>query len=410
MFAPGSALSPLRWPVFRAIWIANLASSLGSLIEATAAAWVMTELTSSHLLVALVQASVTIPVLALALLAGVIADQYDRRIVMLLSTLAMLVLSSVLAVLAWIGALSPASLLFFTLAIGAGYAINGPAWQASVRLMVPREDLPQAISLNAVSYNVARSLGPAIGGVLLSLAGPSTAFTVNAVSYLGLIWILLRWRPEVAPRPRHPMLPAIASGVRFAASSSPVRRVLVRSTAFGAGIIAVQALLPLVAKEQLRSGEMGFGLIFGSFGVGAVISAMWIARARRRFGPEAVVAGASLIAAFATALLALAPTVPVAMAAAFLAGSGHVSALTSLNVAIQMRSPDELLGRVLSIYQAMIFGGMALGAAAWGALSDLAGTSAALLAAAAWLLVSLGVMRVFAPMPKIGEGIAKPAA
>ncbi|MBO9498282.1 MAG: MFS transporter [Novosphingobium sp.] len=408
--APGSPLAPFRWPVFRAVWIANLASSIGSLIEATAAAWLMTELTRSHLLVALVQASATIPVLTLALLAGVIADTRDRRIVMLVSACAMLLFSSTLAVMAWMEALSPASLLFFTLAVGAGYAINGPAWQASVRLMVPREDLPQAISLNAVSYNVARSLGPALGGVLLSLAGPSTAFTVNALSYLGLIWILLHWRPEPTIRPRHPVVPAIAGGLRFAAGSSAVRRVLLRSFAFGLGIIAVQALLPLVARDQLGRGEIGFGLMFGAFGVGAVIAALWVSGLRRRFGPEAIVTVASLIAAFATALLALAPNLELAMTASFLAGCGHVSALTSLNVAIQMRSPDELLGRVLSIYQAMMFGGMALGAAAWGALSDWAGTPAALLAAAAWLLVTLGVMRALAPMPKIGEGVSTSAA
>jgi len=407
---PGSAFSPFRWPVFRAIWTANLASALGSLIQATAAAWLMTELTTSHLLVSLVQASVTIPVLALGLFAGVIADNYDRRQVMLVATWAMLVLSALLAALDWVGVIGPALLLFFTLAIGAGNALIGPAWQASVRLMVPREDLPQAISLNAVSYNVARSLGPAIGGVLLSFAGPSTAFTVNALSYLAFIYVLLRWRPETTNRARHPMLPAIAGGLRFSAGSSPVRRVLLRSFAFGVGIIAVQALLPLVAKDQLDSGEIGFGLMFGAFGVGAVIAAMWVSGIRRRFGPEAIVTWASVIAALATALLALAPTIEIAMLAAFLAGCGHVSALTSLNVAIQMRSPDELLGRVLSIYQAMMFGGMALGAAAWGALSDWIGTPSALLGSAAWLLVTLGVMRAFAPMPKIGEGVAKPAA
>lgn len=407
--ASSSPFAPFRWPVFRDIWWANLTSALGSMIQMTAAAWLMTELTHSHLLVALVQASVTVPVLLFGLFAGVIADNYDRRLVMLWANVGMLALSAVLAALAWADAIGPFSLLFFTMAIGCGFALNGPSWQASVRQMVPREELSQAVSLNTIAYNGARSVGPAIGGVVLSLWGPSTAFTINALSYFALVFILLRWRPETVNRARHRLGAAIAGGLRFAAGSDPVRRVLLRCVAFGIGIISFQALLPLVAKDQLSGNEIAFGLMFGAFGVGAVIGAVWIAGLRRRFGPEAVVTSATLIAALASTLLALAPNVPLGMLAGFLAGAGHVSALTSLNVAIQMRSPDELLGRVLSIYQAMIFGGMALGAAAWGILSDLVGTQYALLASAAWLLVTLGVMRALAPMPKIGEGIAKPA-
>ena len=405
-----SPFAPFRWPTFRNIWIASLTSALGSMIQMTAAAWLMTELTPSHLLVALVQASVTIPVLALALFAGVIADNYDRRRVMLAANLWMLVLSAALAALAWAEMIDPFSLLFFTMAIGAGFALNGPSWQASVRQMVPREDLPQAISLNTIAYNAARSVGPAIGGVLLSIWGPSTAFTINALSYLALVYILVRWKPEPAARgPRHRLGPAISAGLRFAVSSSPVRRVLLRALMFGFGIIAFQALLPLVAKEQLRGSEIAFGLMFGAFGVGSVLTAVWIAGIRRRFGPEAIVSFAGAIAACATALLALAPNIAVAMVAAFLAGCGHVSAMTSLNVSIQMRSPDELLGRSLSIFQAMIFGGMALGAAVWGTLSDYIGTPAALLGSAGWLLVTVIVMRTLAPMPGIGEGHASPA-
>lgn len=407
---PGSPFGPFRWPVFRGIWIANLTSALGSMIQMTAAAWLMTELTRSHLLVALVQASVTIPVLLLGIFAGVIADNYDRRLVMLTANVGMLVLSAVLAALAWTESLGPFSLLFFTLAIGAGFALNGPSWQASVRQMVPREDLSQAISLNTIAYNAARSVGPAIGGVLLSIWGPSTAFTINALSYFALVFILLRWKPAAVDRgPRHRVGPAIAAGLRFAATSSPVRRVLLRALAFGFGIISFQALLPLVAREQLRGSEIGFGLMFGAFGVGSVLTAVWIAGVRRRFGPEAIVSFASAIAALAVTLLAVAPNIAVAMVAGFMAGCGHVSAMTSLNVSIQMRSPDELLGRSLSIFQAMMFGGMALGAAVWGSLSDIWGTPAALLGSAAWLLATLVVMRRFAPMPKIGEGHAPPA-
>lgn len=405
--AADSSFAPFRWPVFRAIWIANVTSALGSLIQQTAAAWLMTELTTSHLLVALVQASVTIPVLLFGIFAGVFADNHDRRTVMLVANAGMLVLSAVLAVLAYAGSIQPWSLLLLTIAIGTGFALNGPAWQASIRQMVPRSDLPQAISLNTIAYNTARSLGPAIGGVLLSLSGPALAFTVNAVSYLALIVVLLRWRPgSTAPERRHAIIPAIAAGLRFASGNSPVRRVLLRGFVFGAGAISYQALLPLVAKEQLGGNEVAFGLMFGAFGVGSVITAVWIAGARRRFGPEAIVTSATLVSAFAVTVLAFAPNVPVAMAAGFLAGGGHVAALTSFNVAVQLRSPDELLGRSLSIFQATIFGGMAVGAGIWGQVSDLSDIRTALLASAALLLGGLVILRLIAPMPKIGEGHA----
>jgi MFS family permease len=403
--AQHSSFAPFRWPVFRAIWIANVASALGSLIQQTAAAWLMTELTTSHLLVALVQASVTIPVLVFGLFAGVIADNFDRRLVMLTANAGMLVLSAVLAVLAWTQSVTPWSLLLITIAIGAGFALNGPAWQASIRQMVPRSDLSQAISMNTIAYNTARSLGPAIGGVLLSLSGPALAFTVNTVSYCALIVVLLRWRPQLPARgERHRTMAAIAAGLRFAWANSPVRRVLARGFVFGLGAISFQALLPLVAKEQLGGNEIAFGLMFGAFGVGSVLTALWIAKVRQRFGPEAIVTSATIASASAVTLLAFAPSVPVAMVAGFMAGGGHVSALTSFNVSVQLRSPEELLGRSLALFQATIFGGMAVGAGLWGQISDLFDIRTALLASAGWLAVTLAILRFAAPMPKIGEG------
>lgn len=402
---PNSSFAPFRWPVFRAIWIASVASALGSLIQQTAAAWLMTELTESHLLVALVQASVTIPVLGFGLFAGVIADNYDRRIVMLTANCGMLAISAVLALLALTDTVTPWSLLLLTLAIGLGFALNGPAWQASIRQMVPRSDIPQAISLNTIAYNTARSLGPAIGGLLLSLSGPALAFTVNTLSYLVLIVALLRWRPQSTARQvPHRVFPAIGAALSFAWTSSPLRRVLLRGIVFGVGSISFQALLPLVAKEQLGGNEIGFGLMFGAFGVGSVITALWIAAMRRRYGPEAIVSIATLVSAGAVTLLAFAPSIPIAMLAGFLAGCGHVAALTSFNVSVQLRSPDELLGRCLSLFQATIFGGMAAGAGIWGALSDVIGLTTALLASAAWLAATLVLLRAVSPMPKIGEG------
>ena len=407
--AATSAFAPFRWPAFRMIWVANLVSALGSMIQSIAAAWLMTDLTDSHLLVALVQASIVIPVLFIGVFAGVLADNYDRRKVMLGANLGMAAVSAVLAALAWLEVVAPWSLLLMTLLIGCGFALNGPAWQASVRLQVPHEDLPQAISLNSIAFNMARSVGPAIGGVLLSLSGPKLAFTVNALSYALMIAVLLRWRPRATGRrDKHAVFPAIGAALRFCANSSPIRRVLARGFAFGLGATAYQALIPLVVREQVGGNETDFGLVLGAFGVGSVLTALWIGPARRRLGPETIVSGAMAVSALSLAGLAWSASVPQAMAASLFAGGGQVAALTSLNVSMQLRSPEEILGRCLAIFQALAFGGFAVGSWVWGMGSDAAGLLPALLGGALWLLVALIVLRVLAPMPRIGEGTVTP--
>lgn len=399
----GSALAPFRYPAFRAIWTANLFSNIGSMIQSVGAAWLMTDLTKSHLLVALVQASATIPILLLGMFAGAIADNYDRRRVMLAAQSGMLVVSALLAVLAYTGNIGPWSLLALTLMVGMGTALNGPAWQASVRLQVARPDLPQAISLNAISFNLARSVGPALGGILISLWSTSLAFGLNAVSYLGMIVVLSRWRPESLPPMREPMLAAIGRGLRFCASSSPIRKVLLRGAAIGFGAAGLQALMPSIARDMLNGSELDYGMMLGGFGIGSIVTALWISRIRRHFGSEAVVTAATLIFASALFLMASAQSVPMAVAAAFIGGMGWASAMTSLNVAMQLRSPEDILGRCLSIYQAVTFGGMALGAWAWGTVADVTSLPTALHAAAIWLLASLA-MHFFAPMPTREEG------
>ena len=407
--AATSAFAPFRWPAFRMIWVANLVSALGSMIQSIAAAWLMTDLTDSHLLVALVQASIVIPVLFIGVFAGVLADNYDRRKVMLGANLGMAAVSAVLAALAWLEVVAPWSLLLMTLLIGCGFALNGPAWQASVRLQVPHEDLPQAISLNSIAFNMARSVGPAIGGVLLSLSGPKLAFTVNALSYALMIAVLLRWRPRATGRrDKHAVFPAIGAALRFCANSSPIRRVLARGFAFGLGATAYQALIPLVVREQVGGNETDFGLVLGAFGVGSVLTALWIGPARRRLGPETIVSGAMAVSALSLAGLGWSASVPQAMAASLFAGGGQVAALTSLNVSMQLRSPEEILGRCLAIFQALAFGGFAVGSWVWGMVSDAAGLLPALLGGARWLLVALIVLRMLAPMPRIGEGTVTP--
>jgi len=407
--AAGSAFAPFRWPAFRWIWTANLVSGLGTMVQSIAAAWLMTDLTDSHLLVALVQASIVIPILFIGVFAGVLADNYDRRKVMLAANSGMAAVSAALAVLAWLDVVEPWSLLLMTLLLGCGFALNGPAWQAAVRLQVPHEDLPQAISLNSIAFNMARSVGPAIGGVLLSLSGPKLAFTVNALSYALMIAVLMRWRPRATGRrDKHAVFPAIGAALRFCAESSPVRRVLTRGFAFGLGATGYQALIPLVVREQVGGSETDFGLVLGAFGVGSVLTALWLGPVRRRLGPEVIVSAAMLASALALVGLAWSASIPHAMAASLFEGGVQVAALTSLNVSMQLRSPEEILGRCLAIFQALAFGGFAIGSWIWGMASDAYGITAALLAAALWLGAALVVLRAIAPMPRIGEGTVAP--
>lgn len=401
---PGQPLAPFRHPAFRAIWTANLFSNIGSMIQSVGAAWLMTELTPSHLLIALVQASATIPIMLFGLFAGAIADNHVRRQVMLLAQSGMLLVSAALATMTYLGAIGPWSLLTFTLLVGTGTALNAPAWQASVRLQVSPEDLPQAISLGALSFNLALSVGPALGGVLISIWNPELAFALNAVSYLGMIVALWRWRPPRWDPVRTPMLRAIGQGIDYCRRSAPIRRVLLRGLAFGFGAAGYQALLPSVARDRLHGTEIDYGLMLAAFGIGSVGVALWVSKWRRRFGSEAVVTVATLAFVVAQLGIAAAGNLLAALPATLVAGAGWVAAMTSLNVAMQLRSPEAILGRCLSLYQAVTFGGMALGAWAWGWLADARGLPFAIHAAAAWLLLSLYVLRRFARMPARDEG------
>ena len=401
---PPSALAPFRYPAFRAIWIANLASNMGSMIQSVAAAWLMTELTRSHLLIALVQAGATIPILLLGIFAGAIADNFDRRRVMLAAQTGMLLVSAALTLTTYLDAITPLTLLFFTLAVGCGTALNGPAWQASVRLQVGPRDLPQAIALNTIAYNLARSVGPALGGLLISIVGTAAAFGLNAISYIVLIVVLLRWHPETTPRRRTSMLTAIAAGIRFCAHSNPVRRVLIRGFAFGFGAAGFQALLPSLVRDRLHGTEVIYGLCLAAFGAGSIFGALLVSSARHRWGSDRVVAAASLIFAAAMLPVALTASLPWTIVAAFVAGGAWVSMLTTLNVAMQLRSPEEILGRCLSIYQAVTFGAMALGAYALGLIADLASLPTAILVSTVWLVLTALVLRFVAPMPRRDEG------
>ena len=286
--ASDSIVAPLRYSVFRRIWIAGLLSNLGLLIQGVGAAWQMTLMTSSADMVALVQTAALLPTLLISIAAGAIADMHDRRIVALVALSISITAASGLALLAYIGWLSPYILLGFSFLIGTGMALFQPAWQASVNEQVPPETLPQAISLNGISFNIARSFGPAIGGVIVAAAGAVASFVVNALMYVPLIVVLLMWKREIAPArlPPERLTRAIVSGVRYVIHSPHLRTVLTRTLLFGVIGGATPALMPLLARDVLGGGASLYGIMLGAFGLGAVIGALNVSTVRRKFEAE----------------------------------------------------------------------------------------------------------------------------
>lgn len=395
--AEPTALSPMRYPVFRAVWLANTLSSFGALIQGVGAAWLMISIAQSADMVALVQASTALPVMLLSLVAGALADNRDRRMVMLGTQLFMLTVSVVLAATAWAGLITPWLLLLFTFLVGCGSAFNAPAWQASVGDMVPRIELPGAVALNSMGFNIARSVGPAIGGAIVAAAGAATTFAVNAAGYIPLIAVLARWRPARAPEtlPRESLGVAMAAGIRYVSMSPAIRRVLLRSAIFGAGASGLVALMPLVAKDQLGGGPLVYGLMLGAFGVGAVAGAIGAARLRRDFSTEAIVRAACIAFAIAAAVAGLSTHLVATMAGLLLAGAGWVLALATFNVAVQLAAPRWVVARALSLYQMAAFGGIAGGSWLWGVVAEFESLSFSLLACAAALLAcaALGALR-----------------
>ncbi|MFZ2998384.1 MFS transporter [Sphingobium sp.] len=396
--------SPLSIPIFRSIWIASLASNFGGLIQSVGAAWMMTSLGASPQLIALVPAATTLPIMLLSLWAGAVADNLDRRKVMIICQMTMLLVSAALAVAAWAGAITPWLLLAFTFVLGCATAVNGPAWQASVGDMVPRSVLPNAVALNSMGFNIARSVGPALGGVIVAVAGAAAAFVTNAVSYIGLLAVLARWRPDLPPKllPRERLGVAMGAGVRYVAMSPNIQLVLLRSAAFGVGASAVSALMPLVARDLLQGGALTFGMTSGAFGVGAVAGALSTRPLRARYSIETIVRSAALVLALGTSVTGLSSALPIALAGYLLAGAGWVMALSTFNVSVQMSAPRWVVARAVSLYQMSAFGGMAVGAWTFGWIAETYGVVDALHASAAVQLVA-ALIGLWRPLRQTGD-------
>ncbi|MCB2137329.1 MAG: MFS transporter [Rhodobacteraceae bacterium] len=388
-----ATLVPLGNPNFRRLWLASQFSNLGTLIQAVGAAWAMGSLTASHSMVALVQSSNTLPIMVLSLLSGALADSFDRRRIMLSALLFMFAVSVALAAVAWAGGLTPWLLLTFTFLIGCGTALFNPSWQASIGDIVPRDQVAGAVGLNSMGFNLARSVGPALGGAIVAAAGVAVAFAINAASYIGFILGVWRW-PGAARDgrlPREEVGKAIGAGFRYMLMSPALMRVMARAALFGAGASSVMALLPVYARDTMGGSALTYGLFLGSFGLGAIGGVMMNARLRAALRNERVVEIGFAGFALAAAGLAALPVHAVVLPMLLVAGASWVMALSLFNTTVQLSTPRWVLGRALAFYQMAAFGGMAGGAWAWGWISDRAGVDVAL-----WLAAGLLVAGVFA--------------
>ena len=402
-FATDGIAAPLRHTVFRRIWLASLVSNLGILIQGVGAAWAMTQMTSSADKVALVQTALMLPIMLISMPAGAIADMYDRRIVAMISLAIALTGATTLTVLTWLGWLAPNLLLVLCFVVGSGMALFGPAWQSSVSEQVPGETLPAAVALNGISYNIARSFGPAIGGVVVAALGAVAAFALNALLYLPLLVVLFLWNRVHEPSrlPREKLNRAMVSGARYITNSPPIKIVLTRT--FVTGLIggSLSALMPLVARDLLHGGAQTYGIILGAFGMGAVIGALNIGEIRKRLSGESAIRACAISMAGAIAAVAVSREPVLTAAALVVAGSVWMLAVALFNIGVQLSAPRWVAGRSLAAFQASISGGIAVGSWGWGRMTDAYGVEAALLVSAALMLAS-PLLGLIMPMPRVG--------
>ncbi|ARO32729.1 major facilitator superfamily protein (plasmid) [Rhizobium etli] len=386
-----TTLDPLRNAAFRSIWSSTQAANLGWLVQTVAISWLMATITASDLMVALVQASTTLPAFILSIIAGAIADTYSRRSVMI-TGLSLIALASVaLTVSAAFGFISPWLILALGFVAGCGFALNDPAWHASVGDILDKRDIPAAVTLMSVGYNVTRSVGPALGGAIVAFLGPLAAFLFSACSNLAPLGAVLRnkWHVCSSPLPAEQISTAVHDGIRFTALSSDIRAAIIRATLFGFAAIAILALLPLVARDRLAGGPITYGVLFAGFGTGACIAGLNNRLLRKLIPQEWLMAIASVAGAGCCISLALTSSLPVAVLALALGGAGWVVTWTGFDVWVQLASPRWVVGRTLSIYYAFLSGGMAAGSWIWGTVAQTYSLTSSLeLAAAVLLLVA----------------------
>jgi MFS family permease len=393
--AASSPWAPMRRGVFLALWIAALASNLGTWMQNVGAAWMMTSLSKSALMVSLIQTASSLPIFFLALPAGALADILDRRRLLIFSQAWMLLAAGALGILTLLGMTTEWILLGLSFMLGIGSALNAPAWQAIIPELVPREELAAAVTLNGINFNLARAAGPALGGLIVAWIGAGANFVLNAASFLGVMIVLYEWRRQPRPGvlPAERVLGAMRIGMRYVRYAPALRAVLIRTVAFVIGASAMWAVVPLIARWQLGLGAAGFGLMLGWFGIGAVIGGAMLNRIQQFASHDNIVHGSTLAFTAITVGLAFTHTPIVAHVLMAIGGAAWVCAFSVLNVAAQLAVPRWVQGRALGVYQIAVQGGLAGASMLWGWVGERYGLQIALWCGAASMLAGFATYR-----------------
>jgi MFS family permease len=379
--------------LFRSLWIATIVSNVGTWMQDVGAGWLMTSLSSSPSLVALVEAADSLPVMLLAMPAGALADIVDRRRLLIAVQAYLMITAGALAVVTLLGLTTPWVLLGFIFALGVGAALTMPAWAAIVPDLVPQNELPAAIALNSIAINVSRAVGPAIAGVLVAAIGAWLVFALNALSYIGILAALIAWRREhrKSSLPAERFVSAIRVGMRFVMHSEALKVVLVRGLAFFVFASATWSLFPLIVRRELGRGPETYGLLLTCIGVGAVGGALLLPRVRAMISRDTLVAGASVLYAAAALMLALVQNLALLAVAMLATGVAWIAILSALQVSAQMTLPPWVRARGLAAFVVVFMAGMALGSIFWGQVATEIGIPLALIAAAIGMVIGVAL-------------------
>ncbi|MEM1222314.1 MAG: MFS transporter [Verrucomicrobiota bacterium] len=386
-----NSFTPLKNKVFRSLWIATVISNVGHWMHEVGAAWLMTELSESPFIVAMVQTSLTLPFFFFALPAGVLTDLLDRRKYLLAIQIGASLAAGSLAVVGMTKGYTPTTLLLFSFLLGFATAMTAPAWQAVVPELVDKSELPNAVALNGMGVNIARAIGPAAAGILVAMVGPTLVFLLNAISFIYISYALWRWkRPvKVNSLPPEHFWAAVVAGLRFIFHAPEFRAVLYRIGCFMISASAVWALLPVVARRELGLNATEYGIMLGALGAGAIALASQVTLLKNKLSPSMLITLGSFTFAGVTVALGLVESFLVLLPIMFLGGASWLSLLSTFNVGAQATLPPWVRGRALSVYLLIFFGGMALGSLLWGAVAGLIGTNNALVAAATLQVLAL---------------------
>lgn len=391
-----SAWSALRYPVFRYLWIATVASNVGGWMYNAASGWLMTNLDADPLIVSLVQVANSLPVFLLALPAGALADMLNKRRLILTLEILTTVFTAVFALLVSLKLITPTVLLLFVLLIGALGAVETPAWQAIVPLLVPRAALSSAVAANSLGVNLSRVIGPALAGIIILSLGVAAPFWLDAFSNVGVIAVIFWWRPPAGTGkalPAERMASAMRIGLRYAANNRYLRATFAQAVGFFLFASAYWALLPLLARNQLHGGPALYGVLLGVIGASAVLGAVLLPALKGKANANTLVRLGELGTALALVLFGIADREWIAVLACFLAGASWIIVLATLNVSAQAALPDWVRGRGLAAYVTVFFGTMSAGSVLWGWLGERLGLAPAQYIAAAGALCAMALSR-----------------